>query len=42
MVKFFALGLRRKLFRAEFDPKMQFRCIVSNLTHYSGWEENNR
>ena len=30
-----ALGLFKKFFRAESDPKMWFRCIAHNVMHYS-------
>jgi len=31
-----ALGLFKKFYRAEFEPKMRFGCIAHNLMHYSG------
>ncbi len=30
------LGLPQMLFRAAFDPKMQFGCMAPNVLHYSG------
>jgi hypothetical protein len=36
------LGFRQQIFRAEFNPQMQFRCIAPDLMHYSGLLIRNR